>query len=130
MSYQCITHGWSHLQNQCPHCMTAIRPATSDVSLLVNKGITHCLSGHQWISPPVVCPFCERDRLKEENEKLKSNQLFEASCTSLFEENLKLKERVVKLRDALNEISDNESIEVIDEIITEALAADDEMEGK
>lgn len=22
-------------------------------------GVAHCLHGHKWVSPPVVCPYCE-----------------------------------------------------------------------
>jgi len=44
----------------------------------------------------------ERDKLKAENEKLKNNQVFEASCTHLFEENQKLREHNKQWADDLH----------------------------
>ena len=39
-------------------------------------GVAHCLHGHKWVSPPVVCPYCEIAKLVQavrelqaENEK-------------------------------------------------------------
>lgn len=78
------------------------------------------------------------DQLKAENEKLKTNQLFEASCTHLFEENQKLRARVAKLREALKTIRGPAEKRTLDglvalrllEVASEALTQDDEMEKK
>lgn len=33
--------------------------------------ITYCLSGHWWVSPPVICPHCDNQKLRARVEKLR-----------------------------------------------------------
>jgi ssDNA-binding Zn-finger/Zn-ribbon topoisomerase 1 len=35
------------------------------------QGITHCLSGHWWVSPPIICPHCDNQKLRARVEKLR-----------------------------------------------------------
>lgn len=48
------------MQQPCPNSSGACDPTV----IFEPEGLARCAHGHQWLSPPVVCPFCESRRLR------------------------------------------------------------------
>lgn len=120
-------------EEKCPNCGNKEFGIARDM-----KATRICKCGHKWLPPlnELKKLSQERDALRAENDQLKNNQVFEVSCTALFEENLRLKERIGKLIEAVlwaspcgqNGITPEEhpSYETIGKVMREALAQDQE----